>query len=83
MRIAWGCYTIEVNKNIPKNEVSWVTYLNIKGDPVFVITSKSSREYYYLYEILKDESLVKLGRDRSPAELEKKFHIKERVKNKT
>ena len=68
---------MEINKKIPKSEIAWVTYLNAKGDPAFIMTSKPTREYYYLYEILKDGSLFKLGRARSPTELEEKFCTKE------
>lgn len=42
---------------------------------MFIITSKeSSRDYYFLYELV-DGPFKKLGRARSPKELEEKFEV--------
>lgn len=65
----------------PKGERIWVSYNNYSYTPLFVITSKiSSREYYYLYEVAENLCLKKIGRARSPNELEERFNIKEQIK---
>lgn len=63
---------------LPKGEILWVSYHNRKGDVMFILTSKQVRDYYYLYEIT-DAGLKKLGRERSPSELEEKFNVDERL----
>ncbi len=46
---------------------------------MFIITSKeSSRDYYFLYELV-DGSFKKLGRARSPKELEEKYDVDKRI----
>lgn len=64
----------------PKGEKAWTLYSNIKHEPVFLMTSKPARDFYFLYEILPDGSLNKLGKARTPPELEKKFNVIERCK---
>lgn len=69
------------NLKAPKGETFWVLYFNSKKVPVFGITSKiSSREYYYLYEISGDGELKKLGRSKSPNELEEKYNVRQGMK---
>ena len=59
----------------PKGERVWVGYYNANHELLFILTSKeSSREYYFLYE-LADGAFRKLGRARSPLELEEKFDV--------
>ena len=65
----------------PKGELLWVTYSNTKGNPVCILTSKPSRDFYYLYEVSPDGSVNKLGRAKTPPELEKRFNIEDRMKN--
>lgn len=68
-----------MNIKFPKGEVVWVRYCDTKGNPVFVITSKESRDYYYLYEVNEDGSLKKLGKAKTPTELESKFGVKTKL----
>lgn len=64
----------------PNGERVWVSYYGSYEYPLFIITSKmESRSYYYLYE-LTDTGFKKLGKSRSPIELEIKFDIKNRIK---
>ena len=44
-----------------------------------ILTSKPARDFYFLYEVLEDGSLKKLGKARSPTELEEKFDVKSRM----
>lgn len=63
----------------PKGERVWVGIYNKGHELMFIITSKeSSRDYYYLYE-LTGGVLKKLGRARSPKELEEKFEVDKRI----
>lgn len=64
----------------PKGEMVWVRYCSQDGTVNFLLTSKTSnRSYYYLYEV-NDGELKKLGRARTPPELEKKFDIDNKTK---
>lgn len=62
----------------PKGEIVWTGYYNRAGDLLFIITSKESRDYYFLYEY-RDEVFQRLGRAKSPLELEERFHVKEKM----
>lgn len=66
---------------IPKGERVWTGYYNRKGELLFVITSKEARDWYFLYE-REGEGFKKLGKAKSPPELEKKFHVKEKMRAK-
>ena len=60
----------------PKNETMWWLYRNKRGEPIFLMTSKkNNRDYYYLYKILPDGKMNKLGKARTPPELEARFHV--------
>lgn len=62
-----------------RGEQVWVSYYNADHELLFILTSKeSSREYFYLYELV-DGSLKKLGRARSPKELEEKFDVTKKM----
>lgn len=64
---------------IPKGERLWVSYYNKKGELLFSLTSKElSRDWYYLYRI-EDGKQTKLGRARTPAELEQKYKVNETI----
>ena len=54
---------------LPSNETIWVTITDDLGDE-YIITSKATREMYYLYRLEKDKA-VKLGKNENPLELEK------------
>lgn len=63
----------------PKGEIVWVNYANRRGEIIYILTSKASRDHYYLYEVLEDGKLKKLGKAKEPPELEKKFNIQEKM----
>ncbi len=56
---------------IPSTERVWVTLRASNGE-IFYITSKEARDFYFLY---KEENgkAVKLGKAKSPFELEEKY----------
>jgi hypothetical protein len=56
---------------IPSTEIVWVTITDDLGDE-YVITSKTTRDMYYIYRLEKDKAM-KLGKGVSPIELEQKF----------
>lgn len=62
----------------PKGEIVWVSYYNNKSELKFIITSKSAREYYLLYEAVGEE-FKKLGKSKDPKELEEKFKIEDKL----
>ncbi len=67
--------------NYPKGEIVWVTYLNYDNQLRFIMTSKPTRDLYYLYE--EDNGVFKkLGKAKSPLELEQKFQVKEAINRK-
>lgn len=66
--------------NVPKGEQVWVRYNNTKGKTVCVLTSKPARDFYFLYEVKPDGSLAKLGKARTPPELEEKFDVEARMR---
>lgn len=63
----------------PKGERVWVGYYNAQHELLFILTSKeSSRDYFFLYELV-DGTFKKLGRARSPKELEAKFDVEKKM----
>lgn len=63
----------------PKGEHTWVGIYNKDHELKFIITSKeSSREFYFLYELV-DGTFKKLGKARSPKELEEKFEVDKKI----
>ena len=62
-----------MNVRYPKGETVWVTYHSSGGSPALFITSKPARDFYYLYEVLQDGAVKKLGRAKTPVELEEKY----------
>lgn len=67
------------NVSCPKGEIPWVGYYNSNGDCVCILTSKPSRDFYYLYEVQPDGSIKKLGKAKEPPELEEKYKVRERM----
>ena len=62
---------LELPFKVPKGEFLWTRYT--KDDKTnYIITTKTyfNREYYYLYKV-NGKTLEKLGRAKSPVELEK------------
>ena len=63
----------------PKGERVWAGYYDRAGNLLFIVTSKeNSRDWYYLYEPAGDK-FKKLGKAKSPPELENKYHIRDRM----
>lgn len=58
---------------IPSTEIVWTTIY--VGNDVYFITSKRSRDCYYMYKLVNDKA-QKLGKDEDPKELTEKY-IKE------
>ncbi len=66
----------------PKGERVWVGTYNQAHELKFIITSKeTSRDYYFLYELV-DGEFRKLGRAKSPKELEEKFDVDKKLRGK-
>ncbi len=65
----------------PKGEKVWTRYLNSEGCLMFITTSKPHQDFYFLYELV-DNEFKKLGRSKSPLELEEKFDIRTKLKQK-
>jgi hypothetical protein len=63
----------------PKSERVWVGYYNQAHELKFIITSKELRDFYYLYELV-DGEFRKLGRSKSPKELEEKFEVDKKLR---
>ena len=68
---------MEEPKN-PKGEIVWVGHYDINHELRFITTSKPSRDFYFLYEVV-DGAFVKLGKDQSPKRLEEKFITPEKL----
>ena len=58
----------------PSGEIIWTGYYDAKGEIRFIVTSKTARDWYYLYEA-KDGEFWKLGRDKDPSVLVKKYNV--------
>lgn len=63
----------------PKGEIVWTGYYNLSHQLRFIITSKPSRDYYFLYEVV-DGTFKKLGKAKTPTELEEKFKICDKLR---
>lgn len=59
---------------LPDSEIVWATYYNVNGELLYVVTSKRSRDNYYLYK-MESKALVKVGKADSPDELCDKYNI--------
>ena len=62
---------MQMVSGIPKTERIWVKRITEKGE-TYYITSKDTRDYYFLYKMENDKA-VKLGKAKSPLELEQKY----------
>ena len=68
-----------VQMKYPKGERGWVSYYNPTGDLLFIMTSKENdRSWYFLYKI-EDGKMKKLGKARTPPELEQQFKVLEAI----
>lgn len=59
-------------KGIPKTERIWVRYTTAQGEVYLTTSKESDRSMYYLYKMDGDKA-VKLGKNKSPSELERQF----------
>ena len=62
----------------PKGEMVWTSYYNLSHELLFIITIKPTRDFYFLYEFV-DGVFKKVGKSKSPAELERKFKVHEKM----
>ena len=63
-----------------KGERVWVGLYDKSHELKFIITGKEiSREFYFLYELV-DGEFRKLGKSRSPKELEEKFEVDKKIR---
>ena len=51
-----------------RNEISWIGYYDRLGDLRYIVTSKESRDWYYLYRV-KNGEFERVGRDKDPSKL--------------
>lgn len=64
----------------PKGERPWVAYYGCGYSLAFFVTSKTgSRDIYYLYEV-SDGTAKRIGKSKSPRELEEKFQVCEKIR---
>ena len=63
---------------LPNGERLWTSYYDSNGELLFVITSKHTRDFYFLYELV-DGEFKRLGRAKSPLELEERFNVKDKM----
>ena len=61
----------------PKGERVWVGYYTAEHE--LCLIHKESREFYFLYELV-DGEVKKLGKARTPKELEDKFEVSKRMR---
>lgn len=57
---------------VPKGEIGWTGYYTKDHVLKYILTSKNDRSVYFLYEV-EGAECKRLGRGRSPAELEEKY----------
>ena len=59
--------------SFPKGETVWVRYHTQDGILKYIVTTKNGdRSFYYLYELC-DSGFKKLGKSKSPMDLERKY----------
>ena len=63
----------------PKGEIVWISYFDSGRVLRFFLTSKPARDMFYLYEVAEDLTYVKLGKAKSPVDLEAKYNVMERI----
>jgi hypothetical protein len=72
---------MSVRIKYPKGETVWVGYYTTKQEVRFIMTSKEDRSVYFLYEFT-DGQFKKLGKSKSPVELEEKFDVRSKLLGK-
>lgn len=66
------------NLKYPKGETVWESYYNTSRELKFIITSKTVRDYYFLYELV-DGEFKKLGKAKTPPELVEKYDVEKKI----
>ena len=51
---------------IPKNQIQWVTLMDVHGTIKQIITSDELKRKYYLYDVAEDGSLKKIETNDQP-----------------
>ena len=64
-----------------KKEEPLVRYANLAGRDRFMITADADRTWFFLYDITSDPP-KRIGKERSPMLLEKKFKLNEVLREK-
>ena len=59
----------------PRGEIVWTAYYDAGRRLRFFLTSKPLRDYYFLYSVEEDGSFKKLGKSKSPTDLEQKHKV--------
>ena len=59
-------------KGIPKTETIWLTRLTEQQETYYITSKENDRNMYYLYRQDGDKA-IKIGRAKSPIELEEKY----------
>lgn len=63
---------------IPRTERIWVQYTVSNGNVYYITSKENDRSYYFLYK-MENNKAVKLGKAKSPLDLESKYIDKESV----
>lgn len=59
-------------QTIPRTEHIWLTNTTASGEVFYITSKENSRDTYYIYR-KTDSGVEKLGKGKSPPELEKKY----------
>lgn len=64
----------------PKGETGKVGYYNRSGELIFLLTTKNNNnDWFFLYEVTTDGALKKLGKAKTPPELENRYKVVEKM----
>ena len=75
----WLLDDVETERAAISNRSGVLGYYNAEHELCFILTSKESREFYFLYELV-DGEFKKLGKARTPKELEDKFEVSKKMR---
>lgn len=59
-------------KGIPKSEHIWTMHTTSNGDVFYTTAKENDRSMYFIYKMI-DGKAVKLGKNKSPLELDRKY----------
>ena len=63
----------------PAGETVWVGYYNGSQKLMYIVTSKPTRDWYYLYELV-DGKFVKLDRGKDPSVMVGKNRVLDKIR---